>query len=61
MTQTTIGFGQTDEEILNYEISDDALEGAGTMGDEKVVYTLPSAIICLPFVRPTSALSLKRT
>jgi hypothetical protein len=61
MTQTTIGFGQTDEEILNYEISDDALEGAGTTGDEKVAYTLPSAIICLPFVRSTSALSLKRT
>lgn len=60
MTQTTIGFDQTDEEILNYEISDDVLEGAGTTGNEKVVYTLPSAIICLPFVRPTFALFLKR-
>jgi len=61
MTQTTIGFDQTDEQNLNYEVSDDALETAGTTGNQKVVYTVPSAIICLPFVRPASALPLKRT
>jgi hypothetical protein len=61
MSYTTIGLGQAEEQILNYEVSDEALETAGRMGKEKAVYTVPSAIICLPFVRAASALSSKRT
>jgi hypothetical protein len=61
MIYTTIRLGQTEEQILNYEVSDDALETAGRTGKEKAVYTVPSAIICLPFVRAASALSSKRT
>ncbi|HSP50371.1 MAG TPA: hypothetical protein VLN61_09345 [Pseudolabrys sp.] len=50
MRHTTIGFDQTEEEILNYDVSDDALETAGGMGKEKAVPpTAPFALICIPF------------
>ena len=51
MSHTTIGIDQTDEEILNSETSDDALETAAGTGKEKAkAYTLASALICLPFL-----------
>jgi hypothetical protein len=37
MSHTTIGLDQTEEDILNYEVSDDALETAGGTGKEKAV------------------------
>ena len=37
MSHTSIGLDQTEEEILNYDVSDDALETAGGMGKEKAV------------------------
>jgi len=41
MSDTTIGFDQTEEEILTYEVSDEALETAAGQGKEKVGhYTL---------------------
>jgi hypothetical protein len=50
MSHTTIGLDQTEEEILNYEVSDDALETAAGTGKEKAVpYTAPFALICIPF------------
>ena len=50
MSHTTIGLDQTEEEILNYEVSDDALETAAGPGKEKAVpYTAPFALICIPF------------
>ena len=50
MSHTTRGLDQTEEEILNYEVSDDALETAGGAGKEKAVpYTSPFALICIPF------------
>jgi hypothetical protein len=50
MSDTTIGLDQTEEEIFNYEISDDALETAGGTGKEKVLPpTAPFALICIPF------------
>jgi hypothetical protein len=61
MSPTTIELDQTEEQILNYEVSDDALETVGRTRTEKAVYTVPSAIICLPFVRAASASSSKRT
>ena len=45
-----IGLDQTEDDILNFEVSDDALETAGGAGKEKVVpYTAPFALICIPF------------
>jgi hypothetical protein len=35
MSHTTIGLDQTEEEILNFEVSDDALETAGGRGKRK--------------------------
>jgi hypothetical protein len=50
MSHTTIGLDQTEEEILIYEVSDDALETAGGTGKEKVLPpTAPFALICIPF------------
>jgi hypothetical protein len=41
MNHTTIGLDQTEEEILTYEVSDDALETAAGAGKEKAgAYTL---------------------
>jgi hypothetical protein len=41
MSHTTTGLEQTEEEILTYEVSDDALETAGGTGKEKAgAYTL---------------------
>ncbi len=41
---------QTDEAILNCDVSDDGLEAVG-MGSERAgAYTAPFAIICIPFV-----------
>ena len=41
MSYTTIGLDQTEEKILTYEVSDDALETAGGAGMEKAgAYTL---------------------
>jgi hypothetical protein len=50
MSHTTIGRDQTEEAILNYEVSDDALETAGAAG-KKITGnpTSPLALICLPF------------
>jgi hypothetical protein len=50
MSHTTTGLDQTEEEILNYEFSDDALETAGGTG-EKITGnpTSPLALICIPF------------
>jgi len=41
MSHTTIGLDQTEEEILIYEVSDDALETAGGTGKEKVLPPQP--------------------
>jgi hypothetical protein len=50
MSHTTIGLDQSEEEILNYEVSDDALEtAAGTGKEQAVPYTAPFALICIPF------------
>ena len=50
MSHTSIGLDQTEEDILNYEVSDDALETAGGTGKEKAVPpTAPFALICIPF------------
>jgi hypothetical protein len=50
MSHTIIGFDQTEEEILNFEVSDEALETAAGTGKEKAVPpTAPFAIICIPF------------
>lgn len=41
MSDTTIGLDQTDEDILTYEVSDEALETAAGTGSEKAEnYTL---------------------
>ena len=40
---------QTDDAILSFDVSDEALEGAG-LGEETAANpTVPSAIICIPF------------
>jgi hypothetical protein len=50
MSLTTIGFDQTEEEILNFEVSDDVLETAGGKRNEQAAaYTLPASLICIPF------------
>jgi hypothetical protein len=46
---TTIGLDRTDEEILNADVSDDALEAAGLGKEQAVPPTAPFAIICIPF------------
>ena len=51
MNHTTIGLDQSEEEILNCDVSDDALETAGATGILKAgPYTAPFALICIPFV-----------
>jgi hypothetical protein len=41
MTNTTTGLEQTEQEILTFELSDEALEAAaGTMQEKAVNYTL---------------------
>ena len=50
MSHTTVGLDQTEEEILIYEVTDDALETAGGRGKEKAVPpTAPFVLICIPF------------
>jgi hypothetical protein len=50
MRQTTSALDQSEEEILNFDVSDEALETAGGARKENVANpTIPSAIICLPF------------
>jgi hypothetical protein len=49
MSQATIGLDHTDEEILNADVSDDALEAAGLGKEQAVPQTAPFAIICIPF------------
>lgn len=50
MNHTIIEHDQSEEDILNYDVSDDALEAAGGSEKEKAAaYTLPAAIICIPF------------
>ena len=45
-----IRLDQTEDDLLNFEVSDDALETAGGMGKEKAVPpTAPFALICIPF------------
>jgi len=52
MSPTTIGLEQTEEEILNYQVSDDALETAAGLGKDTAGNpTAPFAIICIPFVK----------
>jgi hypothetical protein len=49
MSQITTGLDRTEEAILNFEVSDDVLETAGgTRNERAALYTVPSAIICLP-------------
>jgi hypothetical protein len=51
MSHITIGDEQTDEAILNYDVSDTALETAAGTGKQNAgAITLPSALICIPFV-----------
>jgi len=51
MNHTAIGLDQSEEEILNCDVSDDALETAATTGMQKAgPYTAPFALICIPFV-----------
>ena len=50
MNHTIIGLDQSEEEILNIEVTDDALETAAGTGKEKAVPpTAPFALICIPF------------
>jgi hypothetical protein len=50
MSHNIIGFDRTEEEILNFEVSDEALEtAAGTEKEKAVPPTAPFAIICIPF------------
>jgi hypothetical protein len=50
MSHTTIGLDQTEEAILNFEISDDVLETAGGKRKEiEAALTLPASLICIPF------------
>ena len=50
MNHTIIGLDQSEEEILNIEVPDDALETAAGTGKEKAVPpTAPFALICIPF------------
>jgi hypothetical protein len=50
MRQTTIALDQTEEEILNFDVSDEALEtAAGLRKDNVANPTAPFAIICIPF------------
>ncbi len=52
MSHTPIGIDQTEEQILNFEVSDDALETAGATGSRQAgAYTVPFALICVPFVQ----------
>jgi hypothetical protein len=49
MSHIATGHNGTEDAILNFEVSDDVLETAGETGKERVaLYTVPSAIICLP-------------
>lgn len=43
------GSDQAEEEILNIDVTDDALETAAATGREKAKYTLPASLICIPF------------
>lgn len=50
-----IGLDRTEEEILNYDVSDDALEAAaGRGGAQGIADTHPFAIICIPFAPETA-------
>jgi hypothetical protein len=50
MSHTITGLDQTEEEILNYEVSDAALETAGATGEKITgMPTTPAALICIPF------------
>ena len=40
MNDMTIGLDHTDEEMLSYGVSDEALEAAAGTGSEKAKYTL---------------------
>jgi hypothetical protein len=53
MSHSTVGLDRTEEAILNFEVSDDALETAAG-AKAKVAYTVPSSIICIPLA-PQSA------
>ena len=51
MSHITIGQDQTEDDILNYDVSDTALEtAAGTGKPQAGAVTLPSALICFPFM-----------
>jgi len=51
MSHITIGRDQTEDEILNYDVSDAALETAAGGGKPQAgAITLPSSLICIPFV-----------
>ena len=50
MRQTTVALDQAEEEILNFDVSDEALEtAAGTRKENVANPTIPSTIICIPF------------
>ncbi len=40
MTKTTMGYQQIEEEVLAFEVSDEALESAANTAKEQVNYTL---------------------
>jgi len=40
MSDKMIGLEQIDEEILSYDVSDEALENAASTGEKAVYYTL---------------------
>ena len=50
MRQATIALDQTEEDLLNFDVSDEALETAAGIRKEIAANpTVPSAIICIPF------------
>ena len=50
-----IGLDRIEQEILNYDVSDDALEAAAGNGSAQgIADTHPFAIICIPFSPETA-------
>ena len=50
-----IGLNRAEEEILNFDVSDDALEAAAGHGcAQGIADTHPFAIICIPFSPETA-------
>jgi hypothetical protein len=60
MSHITIGEDQADEAILDYDVSDVALEVAGGLGQQMAAATLPNALLCIPFVAQDDGRALGR-